>query len=92
MVPFFGPAFLVCAGLLALWIDARFPGLAPKSLVTRMLAVLVAILLLTLVPLVNSSPASAFASIFALLLPTFVFTFLTAVWLIRALGEATQTR
>jgi hypothetical protein len=92
MAPLFAPVFLVCAGLLALWIDTRFPGLAPQSFMARMLAVLVAVLLLTLVPLVDSSPAAAFASLFALLLPTFVFTFLTAVWLLRALGEASQRR
>lgn len=90
MAQFLGPAFLICAGLLAVWIDARFPRLAPRSLMMRMFAVLVAVLLLMLVPLLDSSPTAAFASLFAFLLPTLVFTFLTAVWLLRALGETTQ--
>jgi hypothetical protein len=90
MAELLGPAFLVCAALLAVWIDVRFPGLAPRSLMMRMFAVLVAVLLLVLVPLLDSSPTAAFASLFAFLLPTLVFTFLTAVWLLRALAESPQ--
>jgi hypothetical protein len=90
MAPLFAPLFLLGAGLLALWIDVRFPKLAPEALRMRMLAVVGAVFLLMVAPLVDSSPAAAFASLFALMLPAFVFAFLTAVWLLRALAETVR--
>jgi hypothetical protein len=86
MESLFAPLFLIGAGALALWIDLRFPQLAPQELRTRMLAVVGAVVVLVAAPLVNSSPTAAFATLFALVLPAFVFAFLTAVWLLRALA------
>jgi hypothetical protein len=87
MALLFPPAFLIGAALLALWIDARFPKLAPQTLSRRALAGAAAIILLQLAPLTVSSAAATYATLFALVLPAFVATFLTAVWIFRALGE-----
>jgi uncharacterized membrane protein len=85
--PFF-PVFIAGAGALALWIDTRFPGLAPASFSRRVLAAVVACILLQAAPFVGSSASAAYASAFALLLPAMVGVLLTAVWLLRALREA----
>jgi hypothetical protein len=79
--------FLLGAAALALWIDARFPRLAPPTLTRRMLACAGAVFLLQLAPVVLTSAATAYATLFALVLPAFVLTFLTAAWIVRALGE-----
>jgi hypothetical protein len=81
-------AFAAGAGLLALWIDTRFPGLAPASFSRRVFAACAAIVLLRAAPLAGTSAAAAYATLFAVVLPAFVMTFLTAVWLLRALRDA----
>jgi hypothetical protein len=84
----FVPALVVAAGLLALWIDTRHPGLAPDSLSKRVLAAGCAVLALQAIPLFHGSVAAIYASVFAILLPTLVSSFLASVWLLRALREA----
>jgi hypothetical protein len=91
MALLFPPAFLTVAGLLALWIDVRFPKLAPRSLTRRLLAGVAAVVLLESAPLVVSSAAVAYATLFALVLPAFVVVFLSAVWILRALRESART-
>ena len=81
-------ALVVGAGLLALWIDARAPKLAPQSLQNRVLAAGCAFILLQAVPVFNGSPAAIFATLFALLLPALISSFLTAAWLLRALRDS----
>ena len=87
----FPPAFLIGAGLLALWVDVRFPKLAPKTLLRRVLAGVAAVVLLQLAPVAASSSMAVYATLFALVLPAFVVTFLAAVWILRALGELART-
>ncbi len=77
-------AFVVGAGLLALWIDVRWPGLAPESFVRRMLAAGAAFVLLEAAPLIVSSAAAAYVTLFGALLPAFVAVFVTSAWLLRA--------
>jgi hypothetical protein len=78
----------VGAGLLALWIDVRHPTLAPESFSKRMLAAVAALLLLQVVPVFHGSPAAVYATVFALLQPALISSFLAAVWLLRGLREA----
>jgi undecaprenyl pyrophosphate phosphatase UppP len=85
--PFLG-MFMVGAALLALWIDARFPNLAPASFPTRFIAAVVAAFLLHISPLSHASTGAAYASLFGAMLPAFVGAFLTAAWLMRALRDA----
>jgi hypothetical protein len=88
MASLFVAAFMIGAGLLALWIDVRFPGLAPASLSRRLLAALAALAVLQLAPIAVGSAAVAYATLFGLVFPAFVATFLAAAWIIRALGDA----
>ena len=81
-------ALVVAAGLLAVWIDVRHPTLAPESLGKRVLAAAGALLLLELVPVLHGSVAQLYTSVFAILLPALVTTFLSAVWLMRAMRDA----
>lgn len=77
-------AFVVGAGAIALWIDVRFPGLAPATLKRRMIAAGGAFVLLELAPIVGSSAALAYLTLFGALLPAFVAVFVTSAWLLRA--------
>jgi hypothetical protein len=81
-------AFVAGAALLALWIDTRFPKLAPESFSRRMLAGAVAFVLLHAAPVFKGSVLAVYATLFASVLPAFVATFLAAVWLLRGLREA----
>ena len=85
-IPFL-PVLAVGAGLLALWIDARHPDLAPESLSKRMLAAAAALLALQFVPVFHGSAAAIYATVFALVLPALISSFLAAVWLLRALRD-----
>ena len=86
-IPFL-PALVVGAGLLALWIDARHPSLAPASVTKRFLAACCALLALEAAPIFHGSAAATYATVFALLLPLLVLSFLAAVWLLRAMRDA----
>jgi hypothetical protein len=77
----------VGAGLLALWIDMRHPSLAPEPLSKRMLAAVGALLALQVVPVFHGSPAAISTTVFALMLPSPISTFLAAVWLMRGLRD-----
>jgi hypothetical protein len=87
-MPNFVIALVVAAGLLALWIDVRHPTLAPESLGKRVLAAAAALLALELVPVLHGSVAQLYTSVFGILLPALVTSFLSAVWLMRALRDA----
>jgi len=87
MSPFLS-VFVAGAGVLALWIDARFPRLAPESFSRRILAAVVAVIGLQAVPFLGSSAPAMFATLFAVVLPALVATLLTAVWLLRSLRDA----
>jgi hypothetical protein len=77
----------VGAGLLALWIDVRHPNLPPDSLSKRMLPAGAALLVLQVVPVFHGSAAAVYATVFALLLPALISSFLAAVWLLRGLRD-----
>jgi membrane protein DedA with SNARE-associated domain len=77
------------AGLLALWIDIRFPRFAPPDLMRAAIRIVVAFAIgylvapvLTLAVGAGMSPAAA---LMLLVLPALVLFFLTAIWMMRAL-------
>jgi hypothetical protein len=82
----------VGAALLALWLELRYPSLAPEGLIRRFVAVGLGCVVVQLgglgferalaVPL-GSTTAALLA--LAALLPAMTFGFLTAVWLLRSL-------
>jgi hypothetical protein len=86
------------AALLAVWIDARFPWLAPRGLTARLVAAGAAWVLAngaaTLFErvLAGSTVQSGALLALAVILPALVATFLTGLWLLRSLGTAASTR
>ena len=80
--------FLLGAGLLALWIDARFPKLAPDSFSHRILVAAGAALALAAAPVFHGSTIAVYATLFAIVLPILVSSLLAAIWMLRALREA----
>jgi hypothetical protein len=78
------------AGLLALWINSRFPKLAPEGIWTAVVHVGAAILAgQVLVPALShampslSPAAQALLITFALGLPALVYALLASIWVIR---------
>jgi hypothetical protein len=90
-VPEFLIALTLCAAALALWINIRFPNLAPKGVRTAILHVGAAMLVgQIVVPFlhayipVNASPVvRALITTFALGFPALVYALLTSIWVIR---------
>jgi hypothetical protein len=80
------------AALLALWLELRYPSLAPEGLIRRLLALGAGCVVMQLGALgferVLALPlGSTTAALIALaaLLPALTFGFVTAVWLLRSL-------
>jgi hypothetical protein len=77
------------AALLALWIDVRFPRLAPQDFRTAALHVLAALLTVQLLLASgathwgSASPAAMVASMMTVSLPALTYEFLAALWLIK---------
>lgn len=70
------------AALLALWLDARLPKLAPPTLKRVIPHVGLALVALHLMPGLAST-VTVLLALFAIVLPALVYTFLTAIWFIR---------
>lgn len=85
-------AELVAAGLLALWVVARYPRLGPRSLRSALVLVGVAFLVLqfasfSAAPLAGL-PYGVYIALFGCVLPSFFTVFLAAAWLMRLLAGA----
>ena len=85
-------AVVAGAALLAVWVDVRFPSLAPASLSGRMLALAVACLAADagsrlFAALLTAAPVEAGRGLVALgvLLPGLTVAFLAGLWLLRSL-------
>jgi hypothetical protein len=78
---------LACgAAMLALWLNARKPNLAPEGLPKLLLHAGIAMALMRLIPSSGGNVPFAFFVLFAALLPVLVYSFLVAIWVIR-LGQ-----
>jgi hypothetical protein len=91
-------ASAVGAALLAVWLDVRFPWLAPRGLTARLVAAGAAWALANGAATVfervlagTTVPSAALLAL-AVILPALVATFLTGLWLLRSLGTAASTR
>jgi hypothetical protein len=89
-----GSEFLIAltlgAAALALWINFRFPGIAPEQIRTAVIHVGAALLVgQAVVPLVHSllpdmsAVAQALIMTFAIGLPALVYSLLSSIWIIR---------
>jgi hypothetical protein len=82
--------FALGGGALALWIDARFPKLAPEGLRRVFFHLLAAMVFaqLALPPimkLVKGSEIATFAGLFGAALPALIYCFLVSIWVIKTL-------
>lgn len=75
-------ALAVGAGLLAMWLHARFPALAPERIGRAIVHVAAAFVLLRLAT-AGVGSTSAFTAIFALVLPALVYALLCMIWVVR---------
>jgi hypothetical protein len=91
-------SLVVGAALLALWLDFRLFGKTPRSPRRIVFHTLAALVATTLVPLpmlalaTQHSPARALAALFAFVLPAFVYSFLTWIWLVKLLQSHLRGR
>jgi hypothetical protein len=88
-------SLLLGAFLLAIWLDARFEGSRPTSIGRRIVHVAASCVLLQLAAFgaglldpESGGVARALVVVLAVLLPAFVYTFVSALWMLRTLAEA----
>jgi hypothetical protein len=78
------------AALLAFWIMARFTSFGPRSVVWAIVHVVIACAVLRLLPFAldalggSAIPAAAYVELFGVVLPLFVYVFLSGGWVGRA--------
>jgi hypothetical protein len=89
--------FAVGAGSIALWVDNRFPRLAPHKIRVALVHVLIAFgagqLVVPLgmhVLLGMPGMLATLIALFGVAFPALVYAFLTAVWVIRIVAQATR--
>lgn len=70
------------AGLLAMWVHARFPALAPERLGRTILHAAAAFALLKTTTLFGESTA-AFTVVFVFVLPALVYALLCTIWVLQ---------
>jgi hypothetical protein len=85
----------VGSALMAFWFVARFPEKTPANFTRALLHVCAAMLLGAVVPdvmavLSNFGYASLLASMFAVLMPVLVYTFLSGAWVLKLTADTFQ--
>ena len=84
-------ALTVAAALLAVWLDARFPGIAPRRMLAAVVHVLSAILLSRVaVPGAVDlfvDLGSPMTGVFAIALPGLTYMFLSAYWVLKLVRD-----
>ena len=84
-------SFAVAAGMLALWVDFRFPGLVPECAKRRLGHAIISLaavqfaapgLMQALFSVDESAPFVLFG-LFAIFLPALIYSFLSGIWLLR---------
>jgi hypothetical protein len=79
----FGIVLVCSAALLALWVNARKPDVAPDGMKGLLVHAAIGLALTQLIPSSGSSAVFAYVVIFAAALPVLVYVFLVAIWVIR---------
>jgi hypothetical protein len=87
-------ALAASCALLALWVEVRFPKLAPEGLLRIFANMLVAVVGMHvaahLVTVGADEPLTRFASVFALALPALTYVFLSTIWVLRLIQTSLQ--
>lgn len=85
-------ALAIGAGLLALWVEVRFPKLAPSGLLRIFLNIVAAIACLHiadgLIGAAGDQVAFRFAAVFATALPALTYVFLSSIWVLRLMQSS----
>ena len=83
-------AFLVAlvlgAGALALWVDVRFPRLAPRGLRGRALVAGIAFVAVAAAPISSAGGVATLVTLVGVFLPVLCFALLSALWLLRTVA------
>ena len=87
MTVLFTSALFGGAAAIAAWIAMRFPRLAPKSVVVRLVGALVALGLLLAVPVDPGTYVSLYGTLFGLCLPALTLVWLGGFWLLQSLRD-----
>jgi hypothetical protein len=82
------------AAMLAFWLDARFPGLRPKTAAKGLIHAAIGVFTMFgaagLLQLVYGIPDKAFmAMVLGVFLPSLVYALLAGLWMLRALADLT---
>ena len=85
------------AGLLAIWLDTRFPGLRPKTAAQGLIHAAVGVFTMFgaagLLELIYGVPQWEFLTVLlSVFLPALVYALVTALWMLRALANLTFAR
>jgi hypothetical protein len=83
----FTGALFAGSAAIAMWVAVRFPRLAPKSMLVRGVGALVLGRAVLYAPVDSGSYFALYGSVFAVLLPVLIATWLVAVWLLQGLRE-----
>jgi hypothetical protein len=83
----FTGALFAGSAVIALWLAVRFPRLAPKSMLVRGIGALVLGQAVLYAPVGSGSYLALYSSVFAVLLPVLIASWLVAVWLLQGLRE-----
>ena len=87
----FASALFLGTAAIACWIVARFPRIAPGSVIVRGAGTLASAQLLGLIKVSSETTPKLYVSIFLLLLPALTLMWTCTVWLLQSLQEALGT-
>jgi hypothetical protein len=90
MIVLFTSALFAGAAAVAAWIALRFPGLAPASVVVRVLGACVALVLLRLVRVDPTTYVSLYGTLFGMCLPALTLVWLAGFWLMQSLRDVAR--
>jgi hypothetical protein len=78
----------ISSALIALWVYARFPNLAPEMVGKTLLHTMVASAFLGLLPGAVESPVLAFLTIVLLVVPALSYALLCSIWMLKHVQTA----
>ena len=88
-IPTFIAALAIGAAAIALWAEVRFPKLGPDRVVGALLHLLAATVAAQLVvPAALDAVANKILAVFLIALPTLIYIFLTAIWIMKLARNA----
>jgi hypothetical protein len=84
----FTSALFLGTAAIAGWVVARFPKIAPESVIVRAVGALLCAQLLGFIPLSTDTMPQLYVSVFVFLLPALTMMWLCTAWLLQSLQSA----